>query len=235
MITIIGHSHVAAIQAAYEKLDTPHHEVRFAQLNSPEYKPLYSSGKVVLPSILMEEIERTKSCGGNFILSIGGAHHNVLGLTNHPIPFSITDYVEGKSHIPRTVFYDVMRHQLSWQLKIMHAVVESVHPEKFVQLQSPPPVDDDIYLMKAPGVYGEQMSEYGIAPARERFIIWRIQSDIFEQTTLSLGGQFVTAPKSMVADNGFLDRKAWRDPTHGNIHYGHAVLAQIQDFLNAPV
>ncbi len=86
-----------------------------------------------------------------------------------------------------------------------------------------------------PGVYEEQINQNGIMPAADRFMAWKIRSDIFKQMTISFGGRFVPAPKSMVAKTGFLDRKAWSDPTHGNVNYGQAVLNQLRDLIDAPV
>ena len=207
MISFFGHSHLAAIQAAYHQYEESYPKLSFIQLNAPEYQPSLIDSKAVLPDKVLYEIERTKTLNGQFVLSIGGAFHNVLALTNHPVPFSITEYVEGKVFLPPSVFSLTMRHQLNWQLQILTSLAEIIKPKSFIQLQSPPPIDDENYLSTMPGVYEEQINQNGIMPAADRFMAWKIQSNIFEHMTISFGGRFVPAPKSMVTKTGFLIEK----------------------------
>lgn len=232
--TLIGHSHVAAIEVAYECSHKQRACGYLIKLHEPEFKPVHHhSKKVLLPDKLIDVIDAGKSEGHLFVLSIGGAHHNVLGLTNHPTSFSLTDYKSNRAFLPPVVFSAIMRNHLDWQLNILRAIVEKIGSESFVCLQSPPPVYDKTRLLEVPGVYEEQIKMHGVMSAADRYEIWCIQSDIFEELSINLGGQFLKAPSSMVTSSGFLDKRAWRDPTHGNIEYGNAVLDQIEELMYA--
>lgn len=231
MITVIGHSHVAALEAAYLREAETRPPYVFIKLHDEQYRPSFASGEAKLSNALIQEIGQAKAAGPIF-LAMAGASHSVIGFTNSPNPYTLTDPSSGRTFIPKAAFKEIMRETLAWQLAMFRAVSDRIGGP-FVQLQSPPPVPDEEYLRKMPGVYADAIAEFGIMPAADRLVVWQHQSDVLQENAILFGGGFLTAPTTMVDESGFLIKAAWRDPTHGNAVYGAAVLDQIEGYVHA--
>ncbi|MEZ5117546.1 MAG: hypothetical protein R2737_14895 [Candidatus Nanopelagicales bacterium] len=171
-------------------------------------------------------------------LAVGGARHNVLGLARHPEPFQFRNPwknvvpTPGVPFLPFEVVRRVLEDSLSYPLTVLRALARYLQ-RPLVQLQSPPPVPSEEFLLATPGVYGAAIREFGIVDAGTRYAWWRLQSDAYERVAAEEGVDFLEVPQECVTEDGFLVREAWRDPTHGNAWYGMRVLRQLDEYFES--
>jgi len=237
-IIFIGHSHIRAIEAAALRLE-PKIAAHFIDLNAEAFRPAARlvADKIVVNEALVTSLAEIRAEGDCHVaLSVGGAMHNVLGLAKHPDPFQFLNpwkesrIIDGMRVLPFELVRRVLEDSLVYQLMVFRGLARNLgHP--LVQLQSPPPVPSEEALQATPGVYGEAIRQFGIVDANSRYAWWRIQSDAFERTAKEEGVEFLHAPAHCVAEDGFLKKEAWRDPTHGNVWYGEQVLHQVQAYF----
>ncbi|HOX43093.1 MAG TPA: hypothetical protein PK668_05830 [Myxococcota bacterium] len=237
-IVVLGHSHIRTIAAAAGKTKT-NAVFSFVDLNDARFKSSarVDKGDIRLRAELQEEISRIKTEDPTalFALSIGGAMHNVIGLTKHPDPFSFFNPWKPEREsvgrlLPFTLIKEMMREALSYQLLVLRGLARALG-RPLPQLQSPPPVSSEDAIRSTPGVYGESIAKFGVVNASSRYAMWRVQSDLFEEVAREEGCDFLLAPKDAVGEDGFLIQKAWRDPTHGNVWYGECVLRQLEQYF----
>lgn len=229
-ITVVGHSHIAALIHGYKvwRESNTGVRVKFIQLHTPEYRPPLLAGALnpmIDLAIAEGEPHAVLSC-------VGGNEHNVLGLLNHPVPF---DFVlpeqpdlpldETVDVVPAKIVESWMRARLEQiTFRILGAVRQSVDSPLF-HLESPPPIPSNDFIHSVPdSVFQDRIGDLGVAPAWLRYKLWRLRSSLVQGFASGLGIEIVFVPKNMQDANGMLVESAWQNATHANAHYGQEVL-----------
>lgn len=239
-VLIIGHSHIAAVVAAHSmrlkrrqiqnKLD-----FRFIALNGDQYKPLLVDGLTVNPTLLKEVSDCVSGGVDGCFLTIGGSWHIVLGLADHPVKFSLFPHDvssgDGRQFVPLSLMRCAMTEYAKSDLTLLEMLGELL-PKPLFFLEPPPPVPDDAHIMNVAGPYREKIDQYGIAPRKQRLLIWRVQSEIIQGVCNRTGISMVSVPADCVDSEGFLHPRSWHiDPVHANVIYGERVLQQIERLM----
>lgn len=169
-------------------------------------------------------------------LSIGGNFHNILGLIENPIPFTMHGKTVVSDHrartlIPREMMLDHFRLRLKNLIELLIPIREHFPESNIYHISSPPPCDSDEHVMKNPGVFRNRVNQ-GISPKSLRLNLYDIQNELYAEKCSQLEISVISPPAATVTKNGFLkDQFLNNDPTHGNEKYGLLVWSQIKDIL----
>ena len=173
-------------------------------------------------------------------LCLAGNFHNIVGLLEHPKPFSIG--VPGLGAVPEAATDRQM---------IPHAVMRALFLQKAfpdltarlydmcpkaerLMLNPPPPVADFAHIQAHPGAFAERIAQ-GPAPAELRLQLYALQSEVFRGLAQANGARFVAPPQSLRDAEGFLASAYFNDdPTHGNAEYGAHMLGEIWNAMGVP-
>lgn len=163
---------------------------------------------------------------------LGGNYFNRFGLSEHPYPFDLVedggDGIDpGRALIHRSMLREVFREKLRSFRRLLSALVAQYDGPVY-HLCSPPPTQSSLHLEAFPASFAAEIAR-GVAPARLRMNLYRLQTDILREYAEELGVVFISPPAEALDGEGFLapDYRA-DDPTHGNARYGALVLAQIE-------
>lgn len=175
--------------------------------------------------------------GDLLVLTLMGTLHNVIGLLNHPEPFSLInkyDSIEGGKHcIPRAQIQDMyMSH-----LKRNHMVGRFVDKckGKVIHLSVPPPKKDlsfvnERWLEKV--YHGHVVREMGVNDCYTRLELWKLEKDCLSDVLAEMGCCILDCPEGTQTSEGFLKPTYYAaDATHANAEYGELVLQQIEEML----
>lgn len=177
-------------------------------------------------------------------LSLHGNFHNVIGLIENPIPFSVGDPISGQipagDESKNRIFIaeDMMRAFFDAELSshtLVHIrkLIEHFTSSRFFILCMPPPSGDANHIQQFPGVFKDKL-DLGVSPMSLRLKLFNIQRDLLQNSCQSLGVGFVEVPRDAVDQDGSLKRQYWNaDPTHGNIDYGSLVVDQIKEIVES--
>lgn len=226
-ILFVGHSHVVCIAAAVRKAGIT--DVGVINL-------LQVSNGVRLPTRkFAEQIARQSPIRrpDAVCLCMHGNDHNVYGVTENPVPFSIGDRETGsipesgdeRQFIPYRVMRDVFEKPRARRLA-KHIFDAFPHAARY-WLCPPPPVCDWDYITSNPIVYSD-MIPFGPAPESLKKQLYRIQCDVLRDMALEGKAVFIE-PESCLVEDGFLKPQYCADPTHGNSLYGEVMLRAVRE------
>lgn len=214
-ILFIGHSHVNCVELAARREGNPSW-LRIVNLLRLEKE--IRTAQTVLE--LTEDFEPDAVC-----LCLGGNFHNVVGMLEHPQPFSIwPGRAEGRSFIPRSLMRALIEEKLYPAL--MAHLFEPFSAQRLV-MNVPPPVFDFDHIRAHPGPFADRLDQ-GLPPAELRRHLYELQSDVLRGLAQTNEATFVTPPHAVTDRDGFLARQFRHpDPTHGNADYGRVMLDEI--------
>lgn len=214
-ILLIGHSHVKCVEMAARRQGQPSwlRIVNLLRLNKQD-----RTARSVLE--LTKGFEPDAVC-----LCLGGNFHNVIGMLEHPQPFSIwPGCVEGRSLIPRSLMRDLFEEHLHPQL--MADLFEPFSVQRLV-MDVPPPVFDFEHIRAHPGRFADRLRQ-GLPPAELRRQLYKLQSNVLRDLAVTNQATFVLPPAAVADRDGFLAQPyRFTDPTHGNAEYGRVMLEEI--------
>ena len=240
-ILVIGQSHIAAIRAAAKtrrETDPDRLRTRTIHTLEPCYAPeLEGEGDAAAFAPPLAEAIRDQIARHDPLVASasGGNVHNGLGLVRHPRPFDFL--LSGEQGPP----LDPQAEPLSEAL-VRAALEQGMERDRcrlrairrsagaFVQLESPPPLADDVLIAERADAYfhGRGIAHLGIAPRGLRYKIWRLHSRIVADYCAELGARFLPVPRETQDQDGFLLPHFAGDATHGNRAYGEAVIRALE-------
>jgi hypothetical protein len=248
----IGHSHLTAIQIAYNhRKATDQHaqlsNLQFIQLLDPILKPnvISDKGANSLNETLRREILRALGqASGNvsILLSLSGNEYHFIGMFNQPRRFDFV--LPNQPDLPLSDRTEIIPPRLleARLRKNVHAVVEFVPLLKrlvgerttIYSVQSPPPIPDSDYIMKGNSAFRKQLDEFGVAPPLLRYKLWALQSHIYEQELTDAGTVFLSNPPLATDEAGFMRPEGWHpDGVHASAWFGELILMQLEGVLDS--
>ncbi len=232
---VLGHSHTSCIQNAITQ-ENLQDKIKVFSLHTN--KTIFDVNTKILDRAFFQKASPKK-----LILSIEGNYHNIFSLIESPEPFTIADTQnlseDRKKHwfffdkkprwyIPYNMVKLHFKENLKGVFDTIKAIAEQTPDAKKFVLMPPPPIADSEHLTQYPGVFKDRVKS-GIMPKEIRLSCYQIQIELLEELCASLSVTCIYPPKEALDEQGFI-APAYRnaDPTHGNIHYGELVLAQIK-------
>lgn len=250
-LLFVGHSHIYAIKWAYDvrssRLRAAGFDAEFVCLVEQKYQGLRvqdESGGVdgfkFVDAVGEDLITKLKWCDA-VVSCVGGNAHNIFGLVNHPRPFDFV--LREKAALPLHVGAEVVPERLveaglrlqggfpesAWVLRMLRLMYDGV----IIHCQSPPPVPDDVHLLKYAGVFQEKISQFGLAPPVLRYKLWLLHSRMVKNECQKNKVYFAECPSLCLDPNGFLKEEFWNlDTTHANPRYGWIVFKELAQMIH---
>ncbi len=228
-ILLIGHSHVEALRLA-EQI-APSGRMTIHNLNH-----LGRRGSVIgrrVPGGL-----RALALGRKpraVCLCLMGNQHNVHGLFEHPVPWSLgpigseapTPDGAPRLAVPESVLRDVLDRDFG-QLGALADLLFGTWPKAQRLILAPPPpvreIDREIDLPK----HFEGRAGIRIAPRGLHRRLYELQCAVYAEHAKACGAEIVTPPEQVMTEDGFLAPTCWgRDPSHGNLAYGRVMQSRL--------
>jgi hypothetical protein len=231
-IFVMGHSHLAALAAAFPQWPqhrTPLH-AEFVFLNEKTYQPAVMDGGLN-PAILAQLHKRPYDL---YISLLGGNDHAVLSMLNHPRPYDFVlpaapalPLTPGAEIVPARMALESLHNRLLPHFELL-ALYRQAAPGPMLHIESPPPIPSPAHIETYPGYFTDMIQQRGVSPAPFRYKMWRAQAGLYRSLCAQLGIGFLPVPAAMCDEDGMLVQTAWGpDPTHGNHIYGMHVLESI--------
>lgn len=245
-LAIIGQSHAVCVKDATmqlrECLARSGIKIDILLINNPAFKPWkeHSSdseldGFSLIPA-LREAILTTAANADRVFSLSGGMAHNIFGLTNHERPFDFVlaedptlPLIRERELVPSEIVKRALMSHWNyqdgqWFLKAITKLVQ----QPVSQCESPPPIRSEARIIERAGVFGQEITKFGIAPASVRHKLWRLQGCLVKKQCSELGVAYLPVPPGSLDEHGFLSEKALcNDAVHANDWYGKCVLRQI--------
>lgn len=231
-ILVIGNSHTRALKKALVKKGAEMKgtcDIEIYAISTPSL-----SGELTWP----EALQKCKDLRPDdlVITVIGGNRHSVIGLFQHTNPFSVMcDEFEPNGAvelIPSNVLRADYEFIFAKSDAKLIAQCKEQSPCPVYQLESPPPKQEEEYILKHADPFFRKSLELGakITPAPVRKELWRLQEDVLRQMCEKVGVGFIRAPKEAISQSGFLRKDCYigANATHANERYGELVLQQLK-------
>jgi hypothetical protein len=212
----IGHSHAGALAAAAKALGRDVDSILFWS----EAGAIDPDGS--LRADLAERVRRAR----RVVAAVGGSSAAVIGLVEYHRAFDFV--LPSEPDLPldpdrELVPADVVRAALAAEEAKYEPMLEqlkalSVGP--VVQIESPPPVYDNGFIV--PHVPWSLWPDQPriVAPPALRYKLWRLSSEVLAATCARLGVIFQPAPKASMDAKGFLRPGLSTDGIHADVPYG---------------
>ena len=220
LLIFIGHSHIEAIRAALRAHPRP--GVLAVNLRQQ------ASSLDLLGDLKPDAIA----------LCMGGNAHNLLGLFEHPQPFSIGSADRGavpegdrRTLIPYQVVYDTIVHALRAAIQDLEATYAKYPDAMKILLNAPPPVGDEAHIRAYPDIFQDKL-HLGVGHADLRLGLYRVQTDVFRDLAIKQKAIFVEPISEVLDSRGLLAKEyCLSDPTHANSLYGEIMLQKVVEMV----
>jgi len=166
-------------------------------------------------------------------VSVGGNYHNILGIIENPVPFSVglgdggvvPKGSDDRQFIPSSVMEDMFRNYFDDHL--VGELYGAFPSAKRLYLNPPPPIPDFEHIRKNPGIFRDSL-HLGSAPNDLRLALYQFQSKVIADVARQNEAIFVEPEQSLLDEDGFLAEQFFsNDPTHGNVEYGQVMLDKL--------
>lgn len=235
-ILVIGHSHIGALQKAWELTAnaTPSYGFSFLNLRDPRYKSADKPKGVVANIDEIQRDIRAFPAPGLVAFSIMGNEHNSLGLLRDKSAFpEDTDQAKLESYfqeIEKRVSAQATNVQRVW---LRLCLTEVKCPA--VLLIPPPPLEEESHIRAHPGVFAARLESSVVNPPDVRLRFWKAQVQSLKNVAAEFGISVVDLPTDVSSASGLLHaRFTGGDPTHANKDYGQLVIRQLVSLLETP-
>lgn len=226
-LLIVGHSHIECLRSAF-MARSERGDVTFVNIRSIQKSA--ETGQSII-SLLKAEISGFNPDA--VCLCIGGNTHNLIGLLENPVPFSVGEEISGSVPAPdkNRVFIPHALMRDYFDININKNLISNIYglfPNAVkMYLNPPPPIPDFEHIKQYPGVFKDKIS-YGASPKELRIELYNIQSNALRSVAKQERAIFVEVESSVINDEGFLLPAYFnQDATHGNTAYGDIMLNQI--------
>lgn len=221
-IWIIGHSHIKCMEAA-NRADRSVTGAQFGFLQLHLFKAGHMAGALNLSvqNIVQSDfVNSTKA-------AVEGAQLAVLCPTgNAPTIFGLKG--KGKDAGGRFLVSEKTTAQLGAYLAAYGewlALLKGTVQAPTIVLPSPPPVGDNDWILKNPGIFGDALQQNGVSPPAYRLEIYQLWCQGIRDHCSKLGLRFIELPRDVFTEDGFLQERFYGDePSHANVAYGSHVL-----------
>ena len=229
-LLVIGNSHIECLQSAIKKNPDIKHSQVF------NLSQIVKNGSTI-KQIVLEIVENVRDFNPDSVcVCLSGNEHNILGVLENPIPFSVGEKSKGSTSpsskerhfIPYALMEDYFDSQL--QKPLLSLIYQSFPDTVRLYLNPPPPISDFSHIQKYPGVFRDKL-ELGSAPNDLKMQLYRIQSSALRKMAEKENAIFVDVEPGLLDSEGFLNSDYFnQDPTHGNAAYGKVMLERLITF-----
>lgn len=229
-ILILGHSHVQCLQRALDPEGQPGIEIH--DLNQSSGLMPAKPGRLRTTRLQIPSPDAVYLC-------LGGNYHNQFGLIEHPRKFACglrdgtMPDMTGRQPVPHALIRAQFKAHLTGLRGVYDAIYAAFPSARFTHFNPPPPIGDWDHILANPGIFGKFLKQGPMPPAL-RLEFYTIQTDALREIAEEYGAAFLTPPRELGDDAGFLAPDYFNnDPTHGNTAYGRAMLRHILDHAGA--
>ena len=236
-LLIIGNSHTRMISralAARTNRGVPSaHEIEVCWLTTP--------GKSTFGDTSREEAQaKVERLGPDDLLVVTwlGTAHNVAGLLEHEIPFSLAETVDGPVDAPpdaQIIPLSLMRAMLDEWIRRDDVVsrYSAVAPCTIVHMMAPPP-KEKVQPRQKPDQPEEAREDMRFAAPQSRLALWKLEAALIRRYVTGLGVRHYESPAGARDTRGFLAESFQApDVTHANAAYGELCLQEFEAMLAA--
>lgn len=236
-ILIVGHSHIHAMRHAAIKrreADPDRPRTRTIHLLDPAFAPELEGDDFssVMKAGILDQVERHDPIIAS---AIGGNAHAAYSLVAHErFDFEI----EGGETIPIDEGAEI-RSEADVRAALGEILALEIHRLRlyrklvgpFWQIESPPPVRRTDWVLAHAEPYFTSQPDFetkGIAEAGVRYRCWLLSNRMIREECERLGCSYVPVPAHVRGEAGLLRPSHARDATHGNGHFGEAMLQALE-------
>ena len=162
-----------------------------------------------------------------------GTAHNVAGLLEHEVPFSLAETVDGPVEAPagaEIVPLSLMRAMLDNWIRSEDVVTRygASAPCTAVHIMAPPP-KKQVKPRARTDEDSKGRDEMRFAAPQSRLAFWKLEAALVRRYVTGLGVRAYDYPPGVLAADGFLlDEYHAPDATHANTPYGELCLAALE-------
>lgn len=237
-ILIVGNSHTRMIARALDARRrngvADEFDIEICWLTTP--------GKSAFGDTSREDaLAKVRALGPTDLLVVTwlGTAHNILGLLEHEIPFSLGVTVDGPVAVPpgvEIIPFNLMREMLDNWIRGDEVVrcYSEVAMSSIVHLMAPPPKERIVIPDRKPGGQPPEAPAPRFASAPGRLALWKLESVLVRRYVMELGVQYLEAPEGTRDASGFLlPEFQAADATHANAAYGECCLKAFCDMVRS--
>jgi hypothetical protein len=234
-ILVFGHSHIAALVAAYNQSEVGKDtlELVFYHCQQPGRENIVNINNTwqYNPECICELATMIKDVRPQGMISMLQGEQAILCGLMHPperfefyFPWETEEYDDSVEILPLDMVLEVCRQHHSLLPPFLDYLIALVEVPIFA-LSFPPPIYDAEFIM----AHGREFLKDGqLATPRWRFRIWKAHAMALEVIYRERGIPFISAPPEVCEDNGYLLQPFWQDAIHANARYGQLLLAQLK-------
>lgn len=247
---ILGHSHLSSVvyylndrqaelyegeqSLQYYVFDTIRMGVDF-QFTVPD-----GTGNYILNPQISELIEEKVPADRErlYISMFGGNAHNALTLLEHPRPFDFFLPEELDLPVEEGVEMLTSEYVKSFILKMSEIyrlntlTLKEFSDSPVYHFESPPPVQSNSFIFDhLENWFKSESEDPRIAPKYLRYKLWRMHSNVIEESCRACGVQFIKTPAEALDPEGFLLEEHGRDSTHADGSFGGLLLKNFEQHL----
>lgn len=232
-ITVLGHSHLVALQEACGARAEPD-GFTFVQLRNDTVMPNF---RIENDHVTLHESIREAVCNPqtDMVVSVaeGNLHSKLFVVDEGNFDFCCSaapdlPLTPGAQILPETVLREILERQLSRWFRFLKAIREQ-SGKPVVHYAPPPPVRDSSFIFNRAGVFARQAKgELKIASPEKRLKGYLLYCDIVKRFCEDIAIRYEAPPGEAIDEDGYLVPHAWKDATHGNPWFGEIMLTAIE-------
>lgn len=173
-----------------------------------------------------------------YISMFGGNAHNALTLLEHPRPFDF--YLPAQPALPIEDGAEILTAgyirnfimKMSEIYRLNTLTLKEFSDRPVFHFESPPPVQSNTFISDhLENWFKAEGSDSSIAPKYLRYKLWRIHSNVIEESCQAGGIEFLKTPTEAFDADGFLLEEHGRDSTHADGSFGQLLLKNFEKRL----
>ena len=224
-ISIIGHSHIKCMQAAY-RASRAAAGAEFGFLQLHQFKSGHMAGALnlsvqnIVKSDLVTSTRAAVQGAQLAVLCPTGNAPAIFGLKGNARkaggPFFVSEKTTAQLGAYLAAYGDWL------------ALLQEAAEVPLVVVASPPPVGDNDWIMENPGIFEDALQQNGVIPPAYRLEIYNLWCHGIREHCSRLGLRYVGLPGDVFTADGFLQERYYDvEPSHANAAYGAHVLQYI--------
>ena len=234
-ILFAGHSHLKALEKAYEKFKSFSFKADFLQCGFKEFKPntyrkFFNKRKYLVNKNILKSIKDKNY--SHIFLCIYGNSHNIIGFNNSNIPFNFIYPRKENNKISLDVClipFEVIRNRIINSLSNTRIFIELISKELDIpifMLETPPVIDCNKYLSEN---LNNRFNIDNFNSFDCRHKIWLLSCELVREICNDNNIEYISNPSTIYDDNLKFKKSMWcQTCTHGNDIYGHDILLNLE-------